>query len=75
MACGTLGVSRGAFEVSCGAVGVLCGASVGGLGFGLAGCGVSEMCGFPVLASVFAGDESRLFIVSNVALNELWNDY
>ena len=68
MACGTLGVSCGAFGVSCGAL-------VGGLGSGLAGCGISEMCGFPVFASMFAGDESRLFIVSNIALNELWNDY
>ena len=47
MTCGTLGVSYDAF-------GVLCGASVGSLGSGLAGCGISEMCSFPVFGSVFA---------------------
>ena len=37
MACGTFGLP-------CGAVGVLCGAPAGGLGFGLAECGISEKC-------------------------------
>ena len=37
MACGTFGLP-------CGAVGVLCGASAGGLGSGLAGCGIFEKC-------------------------------
>ena len=64
MACGTLGVPCGAFGVPCGALLVSFGlASAGGLGTGLAGLGISGMCGFPEFASVLAGDESRLFSV------------
>ena len=49
-------------------------ASAAGLWSGLAGRGFSTMSGFPVFASVFAGDVARLFIVFNIALNELWDD-
>ena len=73
--CGTFGVPCGVFGVPCGALLVTFDlASAGGWGSGLAWRGISGMCGFPVFASVFAGDDSKLFIIFNIALNELWDD-